>query len=111
MKEQSQILADLSYQEDQQPKPDYFNQLVNRIMVFSIISRVLFPSIEKDLTRAIGKEVKNMHLEGCMLAPQAFTYERAVIGGPFGRSSMREAPVAKLIRVDRPIKNSGLFHD
>ena len=79
-------------------------------MVFSFISRALFPSIEKDLTRAIGKEVKNMHLEGCMLAPQAFTYERAVVsGGSFGRSPTREAAVTKLVRVDRPVKNNGLF--
>ena len=80
-------------------------------MVFSFISRVVFPSIEKDLTRAIGKEVKNMHMEGCLLAPQAFTYERAVIGGAFGRSSARESQVTKLVRVDRPVKNNGLFQD
>ena len=80
-------------------------------MVFSFISRALFPSIEKDLARSIGKEVKNMHMEGCLLAPQAFTYERKVVGGAFGRSSVRGTPVTKLVRVDRPVQNNGLFHD
>mmetsp|Transcript_52631 Transcript_52631/g.63366 ORF Transcript_52631/g.63366 Transcript_52631/m.63366 type:complete len:83 (+) Transcript_52631:106-354(+) len=82
-------------------------------MFRSIASRIL-PSLEKDLSRSIGKEVHSMDAFGCMMAEsQVYSFQpaaSAVARGAFGRTSIDQAP-AKLVRVERCATNKGLFHE
>eukprot|EP00566_Odontella_aurita_P035768 CAMPEP_0113558912 /NCGR_PEP_ID=MMETSP0015_2-20120614/18610_1 /TAXON_ID=2838 /ORGANISM="Odontella" /LENGTH=82 /DNA_ID=CAMNT_0000460501 /DNA_START=160 /DNA_END=408 /DNA_ORIENTATION=+ /assembly_acc=CAM_ASM_000160 len=77
-----------------------------------IISKALFHTLEKDLSRSVAKEVAAMDHSFCLLAsPRAFSYRRAACAnGAFGSTVRREAP-AKFVRVDQPIATKGLFHE
>ena len=51
------------------------------------------------------------NIMGSMLAPQVHSYQAASsVGGAFGASGSRSAP-QRLVRVARPCKTNGLFHE
>eukprot|EP00568_Trieres_chinensis_P010548 CAMPEP_0183307922 /NCGR_PEP_ID=MMETSP0160_2-20130417/19639_1 /TAXON_ID=2839 ORGANISM="Odontella Sinensis, Strain Grunow 1884" /NCGR_SAMPLE_ID=MMETSP0160_2 /ASSEMBLY_ACC=CAM_ASM_000250 /LENGTH=82 /DNA_ID=CAMNT_0025471643 /DNA_START=68 /DNA_END=316 /DNA_ORIENTATION=- len=77
-----------------------------------ILSKAFFPSLERDMQRAVGKEVIAMEDTSCM-APSVYSYVREsgpAVGGAFGRTARREAPV-KLVRVEKPVQTRGLFFE
>ena len=80
----------------------------------SFLARTFFPSLEKELSKSLDKEIKLMdNIMGPMLAPQVHSYQAASssnVGGAFGASSARSSP-QRLVRVARPVKHTGLFHD
>ena len=77
-----------------------------------ILSKSIFPTLEKDLSKALGKEVKTMDtMLGCHLAPQVYAYEQPAHGafsGSAPRSAPRSAP--HVVRVDYPAPTKGLFN-
>jgi len=79
-----------------------------------MLSKVVFPNLEKDLARTVSREVAKME---CNFAPQVYGYRPKVssLGGVFGGTAPRQQ-VAKsnllLQRVDIAFKpNQGLFHE
>ena len=82
-------------------------------MLRSIVSKALFPTLEKDLANSLKKEVRVMDdIMGSMLAPQVHSYQSAsaTTTGAFGASIARSSP-ERLVRVARPVKTNGLFHE
>lgn len=81
-------------------------------LIRQIITKAIFPTLEKDLSSSVAKEVAAMDHSFCMLAsPRAFSYKRAAgTGGAFGGTVRREAP-AKFVRVEKPVSTMGLFHE
>eukprot|EP00580_Thalassiosira_gravida_P000453 CAMPEP_0201600654 /NCGR_PEP_ID=MMETSP0492-20130828/1668_1 /ASSEMBLY_ACC=CAM_ASM_000837 /TAXON_ID=420259 /ORGANISM="Thalassiosira gravida, Strain GMp14c1" /LENGTH=84 /DNA_ID=CAMNT_0048063485 /DNA_START=103 /DNA_END=357 /DNA_ORIENTATION=- len=84
-------------------------------MVFrQLLSKMVFPSLEKDLARTVGREVAKMD---CNLAPQVYGYSPKIssMGGTFGSTvATRQGVVQQkdviLKRVDIPFKPyQGLF--
>mmetsp|Transcript_2503 Transcript_2503/g.3346 ORF Transcript_2503/g.3346 Transcript_2503/m.3346 type:complete len:88 (+) Transcript_2503:42-305(+) len=81
------------------------------------VSKMVFPSIGKELNRSIGAELSTMeNVMGPMIAPRVFSYqqESGLRTGAFATSARREAPAAmetKLVRVEQPVQSLGLFHE
>ena len=82
-------------------------------MVFrQLLSKVVLPNLEKDLSRTVGREVAKME---CNFAPQVYGYRPKVtsLGGAFGSTVAPQQQANKVVleRVDIPFKaNLGLFH-
>lgn len=73
-----------------------------------ILSKSIFPTLEKDLSKALGKEVKTMDtMLGCHLAPQVYAYEQPAHGA-FSGSAPRSAP--HVVRINYPAPVKGLFN-
>eukprot|EP00978_Attheya_sp_CCMP212_P005165 scaffold11448_cov44-Attheya_sp.AAC.1 len=76
-----------------------------------ILSRAIFPTLEKDLSRTIHKEVSAME-DVLMMAPQVFSYQgQAGATGAFGRTGQRLSSNQRLVRVEQPIRQVGLFQE
>mmetsp|Transcript_38736 Transcript_38736/g.81455 ORF Transcript_38736/g.81455 Transcript_38736/m.81455 type:complete len:88 (+) Transcript_38736:335-598(+) len=86
-------------------------------MIFrQLLSSVVFPNLEKDLSRTIGREFVKME---CDFAPQVYGFRPKVppVGGAFASTvPMRQQTPQQnnmvLKRVDIPFKaNQGMFHE
>mmetsp|Transcript_13605 Transcript_13605/g.29592 ORF Transcript_13605/g.29592 Transcript_13605/m.29592 type:complete len:86 (-) Transcript_13605:245-502(-) len=85
-------------------------------MMRQLLSKLVFPSLETDLARTVGREVAKMD---CNFAPQVYGYRPKVssLGGAFGstvspRQQVVQSNDVLLKRVDIPFKaNQGLFHE
>ena len=77
-----------------------------------VLSKVVFPGLEQDLNRAIGKELSKVPgMIDCMVAPSVFAFEPAAgasAAGAFARSTQRAAPV-RMVKVVYPAPKPGLF--
>mmetsp|Transcript_8754 Transcript_8754/g.19644 ORF Transcript_8754/g.19644 Transcript_8754/m.19644 type:complete len:90 (+) Transcript_8754:109-378(+) len=89
-------------------------------MVFrQLISKMVFPNMEKELSRTVGKEVAKMECVHASMAPQVYGYRSKIssLGGAFGstvapRQQHAASHQSLLQRVDIPFKpNQGLFHE
>mmetsp|Transcript_21899 Transcript_21899/g.33294 ORF Transcript_21899/g.33294 Transcript_21899/m.33294 type:complete len:82 (+) Transcript_21899:113-358(+) len=81
-------------------------------MIRQIFSKIL-PSLDRDLSRAVQKEVSSME-DLMLLAPRVFSYQKVHGGsGAFGRTQSVQSNKAteKLIRVEKPVTTKGLFSD
>mmetsp|Transcript_31720 Transcript_31720/g.47389 ORF Transcript_31720/g.47389 Transcript_31720/m.47389 type:complete len:97 (+) Transcript_31720:2-292(+) len=80
-------------------------------MVFKFLSKIVLPTLEKDLSRTVGREVSKMELN---LAPQVYGYRPKITsaaGGAFG-STVAPMMQQQFQKVDIPFKaNQGLFHE
>ena len=96
-------------------------------MLRSILSRAVLPSLEKEISASVGKEISAMEENFC-LAPRVFSYMRegggtsstAAGSGAFGVTARAEAPSssssatadatsARFVRVEREATTRGLF--
>lgn len=76
-----------------------------------LLSKVLVPNLERDLSRTVGRELAKME---CNFAPQVYGYSAKTtsVGGAFGSTVAPRQQVQTLKRVDIPFKaNKGLFHE
>ncbi|KAL3756881.1 hypothetical protein ACHAWU_007722 [Discostella pseudostelligera] len=84
-------------------------------MFRQLISKVFVPNLEKDLTRAVGREVAKMESTTVNFAPQVYGYRPKItsaMGGAFGTSTPMRQQQQIMTRVDIPFKaNLGLFHE
>eukprot|EP00560_Eucampia_antarctica_P001168 CAMPEP_0197832614 /NCGR_PEP_ID=MMETSP1437-20131217/15307_1 /TAXON_ID=49252 ORGANISM="Eucampia antarctica, Strain CCMP1452" /NCGR_SAMPLE_ID=MMETSP1437 /ASSEMBLY_ACC=CAM_ASM_001096 /LENGTH=81 /DNA_ID=CAMNT_0043436067 /DNA_START=80 /DNA_END=325 /DNA_ORIENTATION=+ len=76
-----------------------------------IISKAIFPTLERDLSRSVGKEVGAMD-EFLFLSPSVYSFQaKKSLGGAFGRTASPEAPSTEFVRVEKPVVTRGLFHE
>lgn len=77
-------------------------------MFRQLISRAVLPSLEKDLSKTLSKEVAAMDgMLGPMLPSQVFGYQQHAVRGAFAGSAPRSAP--RVERVHYPAPAKGLF--
>jgi hypothetical protein len=79
-------------------------------MVFRQLSKVLVPGLERDLSKAIGKEMSSAHAKlDCMVAPAVHAFQEAsATSGAFNQTIKASSPV-RMIKVEFPIPGRGLF--
>ena len=85
-------------------------------MIRQILSRA-FPSLERDLSRTVGKELRAMDECSACMKPEVYSFQPIgtagyvpAAGGAFARSGPMQSPV-KVVRVSRTVESRGLFHD
>lgn len=71
------------------------------------ISKAVFPAMERDMNRSIGKELASMEVNN-MLAPQVFGYTKSAASGAF-RGTQNVAMRRVKVEYPAPTKQ-GLFH-
>jgi len=81
-----------------------------------MISKVLLPNFERDLSRACTSELDSVHhMVDNLLAPQVFAYTPASTSqGGIRATALRSAPVSQkqvLAKVHFPVAQEGLFGD
>lgn len=86
-----------------------FNHIHTPANMFrQIVSRAILPSLEKDLSKTLSKEVAAMDgMLGPMLPSQVFGYQQHAMRGAFSGSAPRSAP--RVERVNYPAPAKGLF--
>jgi len=76
-----------------------------------IISKAIFPTLERDLSRTVGKEVSAMD-DLLFVSPSIYSFQpKKSLGGAFGRTASAEAPTKEFVRVEKPVVTRGLFHE
>jgi hypothetical protein len=85
----------------------------------NLISRMVLPTFEADLSKALSKQMRGMEDLSKAMSPQVYSFEPVLsrsgvsgmtTGGAFGRSgAMMEQ--AKVVRVNRHFENKGMFHE
>jgi hypothetical protein len=78
-----------------------------------IASKILMPSLERDLSRTLTKEVGAMD-ELLFMAGRVFSYQSQAVSNPsaFASTSIRQSPAGtKLVRVEKPVTSKGLFSE
>lgn len=75
--------------------------------MFRQLSKVLLPSLERDLSKSMGKEIATM--DSVMFAePRAFGF-KAAPNGAFGRTPSPHSPT-KFVRVEKSVSPKGMFY-
>ena len=76
--------------------------------VRNVISKILLPNFERDLTKTISREVSKVHsMTDCMIAPTAYAFEANGAQRVFTATAKRDF---RLTRVEYPVPGQGLFH-
>mmetsp|Transcript_202 Transcript_202/g.307 ORF Transcript_202/g.307 Transcript_202/m.307 type:complete len:93 (+) Transcript_202:78-356(+) len=87
------------------------------------VSKIIFPQLENDLKRCVGKEISSMEELTFLSSPKVFGYvaESKVgaggIGGAFNRTAPPHAPTNDItgnntfIKLDKNVEMKGLFQD
>lgn len=74
-----------------------------------LVSRVIFPTIERDLSASIGREMEAVDgMLNNMLAPQVFGYDKPTSGAIRGTTPLHSPG---MIKVTYPVKPQGLFDE
>lgn len=80
-----------------------------------VLRNFIMPGLEKDLSKAIGKEVAKVPaMMDCMVAPSVYAFEpignsASSAAGAFGRSMHAASPV-RMVKVEYPAPEKGLFY-
>jgi len=80
------------------------------------ISKVIFPTLERDLSSSLNKQVATME-DLMLMAPRVFSYQNKSSGsatvGAFGRTVQRQTGQKSdtFIKVEKKIVPRGLFHE
>ena len=84
------------------------------------ISKVIFPTLEKDLSASLSQQVSVME-DLMLMAPRVFSYQNKTNGsatvGAFNRTLQRHAlkepkgDAGLFVKVERKVVPRGLFHD
>mmetsp|Transcript_1260 Transcript_1260/g.1923 ORF Transcript_1260/g.1923 Transcript_1260/m.1923 type:complete len:89 (-) Transcript_1260:160-426(-) len=84
------------------------------------ISKAIFPTLEKDLSASLSKQVSVME-DLMLMAPRVFSYQHKTSGsatvGAFGRTVSRQTQkevkgdAGLFVKVERKVVPRGLFHD
>jgi hypothetical protein len=80
-------------------------------MIFrQVINTFLVPGLERDLSKAISKEVASVHqMTDCFLAPTVHAFREATsINGAFGQTARAASP-NRMVKVEYPAPEKGLF--
>ena len=73
-----------------------------------VAGKVLVPGLEKDLSKAISKELASAHkMTDCLLAPTVHAFQESS-GGAFGQTIQAASPV-RMVKVEYEIPGRGLF--
>lgn len=75
-------------------------------MLRQIVSKILIPTLERDLNKSIGAEMATASkMMDCMLAPTVHAYQTSM-GGAFAKTASAQA---RNIKVAYPVPGKGLF--
>jgi hypothetical protein len=79
-----------------------------------IISKIILPNIERDLTKVIGSEFASVDImTDTMLAPHVYGYESTATNNrAFAKTEARNARVQeeRLVRISYPAPEKGMFN-
>jgi hypothetical protein len=75
-------------------------------LIRNAVSKLLFPTLEGDLSKYVSKELAKAHnMTDCMLAPTAYAYASTSTSG-IAATAQRHA---RVVKVEVPIPGRGLF--
>lgn len=78
------------------------------MLLRQVAGKVLVPGLEKDLGKAISKELASAHkMTDCLLAPTVHAFQESS-GGAFGQTIQAASPV-RMVKVEYGIPGRGLF--
>jgi hypothetical protein len=78
--------------------------------LLQVISKFAVPGLERDLSKAISKELASAHqMTDCFVAPTVHAFREATsISGAFGQT-VRAASPNRMVKVEYPAPGKGLF--
>jgi hypothetical protein len=88
-------------------------------MIFRQLSKTILPSLEKDLSKSLNKQLSAMD-DLMLMAPRVFSYQNSSSGGStalgaFGRTVSRQqqegTTMRGLVKVEKAVQRKGLFHE
>ena len=78
------------------------------MLLRQVAGKVLVPGLEKDLSKAISKELASAHkMTDCLLAPTVHAFQESS-GGAFGQTLQAASPV-RMVKFEYGIPGRGLF--
>ena len=77
------------------------------------LTKAILPNFERDLTQIMKREMKDIGpMLDAMMTPQCYGYSAAAgrSAGAFQASGLLKSPTSRMVKVNYPMKQHGLFH-
>lgn len=84
--------------------------------MFRQITKAILPTLEKDLSSSLNKQISAMD-DLMLMAPRVFSYQNSSSGsstaaaGAFGRTMSRQQQQRSLVKIEKSVERKGLFHE